>query len=64
MAEPQKKGIAIGCPPIMSGVARSGLEKNPEATPDSKHLKIADVFPWGEQWPPPNDAGNYFGDSK
>ena len=25
-------------------------------------MKIADVFPWGKQWPPPNDAGNYFGE--
>ena len=24
--------------------------------------QVGDVFPWGEQWPPPNDAGNYFGE--
>jgi hypothetical protein len=31
------------------------------ATPKSKDGKIADAFPWGKQWPPPNEAGNYFG---
>jgi formylglycine-generating enzyme required for sulfatase activity len=25
-------------------------------------MQIADVFPWGEQWPPPDDAGNYLGE--
>jgi formylglycine-generating enzyme required for sulfatase activity len=27
-------------------------------------MKIANVFPWGQQWPPPNDAGNYFGEER
>ena len=31
------------------------------ATPKSKAMKVDNVFPWGEQWPPPNDAGNFFG---
>ena len=38
-----------------------GDRENADATPKSKDT-IADVFPWGEQWPPPNDAGNYFGE--
>ena len=39
-----------------------GDRENANATPKSKDMKIADVFPWGKQWPPPNDAGNYFGE--
>ena len=39
-----------------------GDQENANATPKSKDMKIADVFPWGEQWPPPNDAGNYCGE--
>jgi formylglycine-generating enzyme required for sulfatase activity len=39
-----------------------GDRENADATPKSKDMKIADVFPWGRQWPPPNDAGNYFGE--
>ena len=39
-----------------------GDREDAEATPKSKDMKIADVFPWGKQWPPPNDAGNYFGE--
>ena len=39
-----------------------GDQENANATPKSKDMKIADVFPWGKQWPPPNDAGNYFGE--
>ena len=39
-----------------------GDREDAVATPKSKDMKINDVFPWGEKWPPPNDAGNYFGD--
>ncbi len=28
--------------------------------PDTKDRKIADVFPWGSAWPPPEGAGNYW----
>jgi len=30
--------------------------------PDEKSQKIADVYPWGTQWPPPAGAGNYAGE--
>jgi formylglycine-generating enzyme required for sulfatase activity len=30
-----------------------------DSTPDSLSRKIPDVFPWGNQWPPPKGAGNY-----
>ena len=39
-----------------------GDQENAGATPKSKDMRITDVFPWGKQWPPPNDAGNYFGE--
>jgi eukaryotic-like serine/threonine-protein kinase len=29
------------------------------ATPEARDGKIKNEFPWGKQWPPPNDAGNY-----
>ena len=29
------------------------------ATPASRDGKVKDVYPWGNQWPPPNNAGNY-----
>ena len=38
-----------------------GHREDAAATPKSKSMKIANVFPWGGQWPPPNDAGNYCG---
>ena len=28
----------------------------------AKDMNIKDAFAWGEQWPPPNDAGNYLGE--
>ncbi len=30
--------------------------------PMEKYGKIDDVFPWGTQWPPPKDAGNFAGE--
>jgi formylglycine-generating enzyme required for sulfatase activity len=28
-------------------------------TPEARDGKIKNEFPWGKQWPPPGDAGNY-----
>jgi Sulfatase-modifying factor enzyme 1/TIR domain len=39
-----------------------GDRENADATPQSKAGQIANVYPWGEQWPPPTDAGNYCGE--
>ena len=39
-----------------------GDREDAAATPKSKDMKIDKVFPWGAQWPPPNDAGNYYGE--
>ena len=29
------------------------------ATPEARDGKIKNEFPWGKQWPPPHDGGNY-----
>ena len=34
-----------------------GAQEDAKATPNSK--QIGGVFPWGSQWPPPVNAGNY-----
>jgi serine/threonine protein kinase/formylglycine-generating enzyme required for sulfatase activity len=41
-----------------------GAREDANATPASKDDKIGGVFPWGTQWPPPMNAGNYGEDLK
>jgi eukaryotic-like serine/threonine-protein kinase len=36
-----------------------GLANESGDTPQARDGKIKNEFPWGKQWPPPNDAGNY-----
>lgn len=38
-----------------------GLNESRFGWPEDKDEKIADVYPWGTQWPPPDGAGNYAG---
>jgi tRNA A-37 threonylcarbamoyl transferase component Bud32 len=38
-----------------------GEREDASKTPKEKHGEIADVYPWGTQWPPPKGAGNYCG---
>jgi hypothetical protein len=38
-----------------------GLDEGPGGTPREKSGRVADVYPWGAQWPPPKGAGNYAG---
>ncbi|MEI7729340.1 MAG: SUMF1/EgtB/PvdO family nonheme iron enzyme [Verrucomicrobiota bacterium] len=33
--------------------------KEGNGTPSAKDMKLEDVYPWGNQWPPPKGAGNY-----
>ena len=35
-----------------------GLINEIGTTPEARDGKIKNEFPWGKQWPPPNDAGN------
>ncbi|MCX6907532.1 MAG: bifunctional serine/threonine-protein kinase/formylglycine-generating enzyme family protein [Verrucomicrobia bacterium] len=46
-------------PTDMEWSAAVGLENEIGSTPAERSGKIADVFPWGAQWPPPRGAGNY-----
>ena len=36
-----------------------GLQEESGSTPGEKSAKIKGVYPWGTQWPPPDNAGNY-----
>ena len=40
-----------------------GIGDREQATvsPEDKDAKIANVYPWGSAWPPPDGAGNYSG---
>jgi eukaryotic-like serine/threonine-protein kinase len=37
----------------------AGLLNESGPTPEARDGKIRNEFPWGKQWPPPSDAGNY-----
>ena len=39
-----------------------GEKEDPAKSPEEKNEKIADAFPWGSAWPPPDGAGNYSGE--
>ena len=36
-----------------------GLGQEKGKTPNEKSRGIKDVYPWGKEWPPPKEAGNY-----
>jgi formylglycine-generating enzyme required for sulfatase activity len=36
-----------------------GLASESGSTPEARNRGVKDVFPWGQQWPPPRGAGNY-----
>lgn len=38
-----------------------GLTNEQGDTPERRDLGVADVYPWGTQWPPPPGVGNYAG---
>jgi serine/threonine protein kinase len=44
-----------------SCAANIGAREDPTKLPSEKDSKINDAFPWGTQWPPPREAGNYSG---
>ncbi len=39
-----------------------GLSSEPGRTPAERDLRVKDIYPWGTQWPPPQNAGNYTGE--
>ncbi len=44
-----------------SCAAGIGARELRNATPEEKRQRIKELWPWGSTWPPPNNAGNYFG---
>lgn len=36
-----------------------GLAAEKGVTPEERDMGVPDVYPWGKEWPPPHDAGNY-----
>jgi len=40
-----------------------GDREDPDTSPESKYLKLPDVYPWGSTWPPPAGAGNFADDT-
>ena len=39
-----------------------GLPEESGKNPEARDMGIPDVYPWGNQWPPPSGAGNYTGE--
>jgi formylglycine-generating enzyme required for sulfatase activity len=39
-----------------------GDKERPSDGPRGNHRKLEGAYPWGAQWPPPKDAGNYAGE--
>jgi serine/threonine protein kinase/formylglycine-generating enzyme required for sulfatase activity len=39
-----------------------GLPDEPGRTPEARDMDVPDVYPWGNEWPPPAGAGNYTGE--
>ena len=39
-----------------------GLPEETGRTPEARDMGVPDVFPWGTQWPPPPNVGNYTGE--
>jgi len=41
-----------------------GKKEDEKVSPEEKKGKIADEYPWGSEWPPPQGAGNYSDQSR
>jgi formylglycine-generating enzyme required for sulfatase activity len=52
-----KQGYRL--PTDLEWSAAVGLEKEEGKTPQARDAKVKGVYPWGTQWPPPTNAGNY-----
>ena len=39
-----------------------GLPEESGKTPEARDMGVSDVYPWGTQWPPPPNSGNYTGE--
>jgi hypothetical protein len=55
----RKEGKAYRLPTDTEWSVAVGLPREAGNTPQDKNLAIKEVYPWGNQWPPPKGAGNY-----
>lgn len=55
----RKEGKTYRLPTDAEWSVAVGLRESAAGSPKDKHCKVSGVYPWGTQWPPPNDAGNY-----
>ena len=55
----RKEGKTYRLPTDAEWSVAVGLGGEKGNTPAEKSMKIKDVYPWGNQWPPPSGAGNY-----
>lgn len=54
-----KTGQRYRLPSDREWSAAVGLPEEPGKTPKDRDGKVANVYPWGTQWPPPRGAGNF-----
>ena len=57
-----KAGEAYRLPTDLEWSKAVGLPAEAGATPEDRDMGVQDVYPWGNQWPPPAGAGNYAGE--
>ena len=57
-----KAGEAYRLPTDLEWSKAVGLPPETGATPEDRDMGVPDVYPWGNQWPPPAGAGNYAGE--
>lgn len=58
----EKEGLEYRLPTDQEWSLAVGLGGEVEASPYEKDRKIKDVYPWGGEWPPPKNSGNYLGE--
>ncbi len=70
LTEEERKGGEIGSGEVYrlptdyewSCAVGIGDREDAGASPEEKHTKFKDVYPWGKQWPPSAGAGNFMGE--
>jgi formylglycine-generating enzyme required for sulfatase activity len=60
----EKEGVMYRLPTDHEWSCAVGIgdQDAPNKAPERKQEKISATYPWGSQWPPPDDAGNYRGE--
>ena len=57
-----KPGESYRLPTDLEWSKAVGLPAETGATPEERDMGVPDIYPWGNQWPPPSGAGNYAGE--